>query len=396
MDAGIDANKSNDVCTYLDCIKSKLLLIEPLNVDAIAETFKIEHFIRTALEDVAKHAAATNKYLAFEPILRGSGRENTRTFFPDEFDYILHCTGLQKHISLIHFPYEKHQFLIARDANNTRKNKHLAKFFHAKFDHGAVAMPQRLKTAVFTKELYSCFECLSDVPFVDGDLRLVLVQPKHKQIGCLKFRWTGDVFKDMMISVDLVPSFKFEENFVIAKTEKDYREDGVELWTFSTCSFEQQSIGQLPKHIRDGFILAKALRIAKTFPQEIIEELSLETDHIDDYLTSYMLKQLVLYCREQAQTYHEPAQIAHLLYSYIEMRLRCHGSILTYFHEEDAVFECTQTMNTPPDEWQPCCFKRRLLLRMVQWILRLLRVYCTARGLACAVYSRRSSHMQRT
>ena len=192
----------------------------------------------------------------------------------------------------------------------------------------------------------------------------------------MTFQWHGDVFKDMKITVDTVPSFKRNSRYVIAKGNTIFRDTNLDVWNVSTCVLEQEAISQLPQHVRQGFVFAKGLRIARLFPADLIKELSLETDSIDSYLTSYMLKQALLFSQAQAQACTGPEQVAQVLYAFLKQRLTDHGSIHAFFNDTDVMFECDDALDTPPSERRACCVKRHHLLSLIQWLLRLLDVYC--------------------
>ena len=92
-DGVIDAPDRESVRSHLDRIKNKLMA--PKSAEYKAEVLEIKTAINDVITYVAEHTARTSKHLSFIPILRGSSREGTRAFYPDEFDYILHCTEME-------------------------------------------------------------------------------------------------------------------------------------------------------------------------------------------------------------------------------------------------------------------------------------------------------------
>ena len=152
------------------------------------------------------------------------------------------------------------------------------------------------------------------------------------------------------------------------------------------CDQEYSFIRQLPVCACQGYKLAKGLRVARLFPTSIVDALADEVDSTEDYLTSYMLKQALIHCFQHAVIYTTPQQVAQLLYSYLETRLRCHGTLPCFFNRNEKLVDCDDALETPPGEQRACCYKRHLLLRVVKFVLRMLDTYCVDKGLVSARY----------
>ena len=100
------------------------------------------------------------------------------------------------------------------------------------------------------------------------------------KIACLHLLWNGDVFKNMIIYIDLVPAFKLPDDFqperslpltaskitpplphhAIAKASRHTYDEKNNMFSYSFALHENVFIENLPTNIRRGYMRAKSLR----------------------------------------------------------------------------------------------------------------------------------------
>ena len=141
--------------------------------------------------------------------------------------------------------------------------------------------------------------------FQDTDLYHDWAFLERKDITALHLRWYGEHYKDMPISIDLVPCIEFED----FKPAKLASHDGAGEFKYyvlpkrvhhaetETCSFpvasttvEQALMKNVSPWIREGYKLAKAIRLTSLITQECAVELTEDVTNIHDCVKTYMLK----------------------------------------------------------------------------------------------------------
>ena len=98
--------KSNGHKLTRDVIISKFKQMEKRvsEISINPEKDKVHDMIQSLFLDLSQDVRALNPLYAFTPNLVGSGRENTRPFLPNEFDYHLICTEIRRCVDIICAP----------------------------------------------------------------------------------------------------------------------------------------------------------------------------------------------------------------------------------------------------------------------------------------------------
>ena len=130
---------------------------------------------------------------------------------------------------------------------------------------------------------------------------------------------------------------------------------------------EHEMMRFLPKHIRNGFILAKAVRIASISQPDNLESFELEeTINADDVITSFVLKACFLDRCGHSSDYDESKtslEVAETIYE--QLRNSLNKKLLVSSYTLERPVDCTECDN---DEYG-CCKQRKLMLAMVEKIL---------------------------
>ena len=166
-----------------------------------------------------------------------------------------------------------------------------------------------------------------------------------RDVSCLNFIWRGKVYKDMKIKVDIVPAFKIEEfmpaftyahnatYYTFCKEQSSMHHDERWLCPVAFSDIELRLIQNLPESAKNGFTMAKGLRVASLFPQNIIAQFQ-EVYCLQDTLKTYILKTSLIYCyftlfRERNVLSKE--DWAYLIIRHLELRLLTNGFLPTLF-----------------------------------------------------------------
>ena len=212
------------------------------------------------------------------------------------------------------------------------------------------------------------------------------------KIACVHLMWTGDVFGNTMVCVDLVPAFALPPSFepatelplptanqpchIVAKKSRHsssrQREDF--LFSYSYALHENECMIQLPAELRQGYTLAKALRIAAISKPTDIDGLVLDMEkeyNNEDIITSYMLKTcLFTVYKEHAETnnlYGTVRAWTERVYKRLHKAVR-HRKLPTYYGD-GVLFQCKEST----DDKNVCCQDRLLIMRMCDAILNWLQ-----------------------
>ena len=203
--------------------------------------------------------------MSFTPKLVGSANEETRPFYPDEYDYLLIFTELRKCVT------------IRQDEKNlTTCQFRLSKYGKTKaFLQKYVAQNGDFDLFLFKIGFDFTIRNTLRYLFDQKTRRFGQTNLYHdwafietKEITTLHLRWYGDEYKDMPISIDLVPCIKFDD-FKPAKSASYWGVDD----KVACC------------HVALDWVRADAERLGKC-----IEKLRAIVTNIHDCLKTHMLK----------------------------------------------------------------------------------------------------------
>ena len=267
-------------------------------------------------------------FLAFTPVTSGSMREETKTFSPNEFDLTLaikNTTGLEIENK------ETSRSLVK--VNDTADRRWLGLCIK----DTNVLCPTKLKHK-FNMAMKKCVRTKAATHHVSSfSFSEYSIQEKDK-IPCMHFLYRSSSFKDLLISMDFViglahPNYKIQYKlpiqneeetkackfYVIPKvSERKLLNSENAYFLVSYADLESRFVNCLPDHVKTGFIFAKAARNAKLcrLPR-VLSERVLEPIHVDEFITTYMLKT----CLMTGMSQHSPRQWTTLRISSTNQRL---------------------------------------------------------------------------
>ena len=199
----------------------------------------------------------------------------------------------------------------------------------------------------------------------------------RNKISGLQMTWNGQRFQGLVINIDLVPAFQhpdlkrqlrlvgeWDRFFLLAKCSR--HASGVQnRFHLSYCQAEQCIMDQLPKYIKDGYIVSKAVRVATIAGQGInLDQLDIIDDiRTDEYVTSYKLKNSLLtlvhnpYLRNKI----DKNKYAWALAIITDLEENLVKKEVHAWHHYSYLVNCTDChMN------RACCQKRLVTLRLVK------------------------------
>ena len=286
------------------------------------ETRMIFNSVCQAMTNICGRVSEIMQY-KFKCILSGSVAENTKCFELDEFDFIFDCQQAvndQQWISITQNVYSSIDSIIRFEFPST------------------LIKSQKLRILSFL--------------FRD-------------KISCIHMMWERNRFEKLDIFVDVIVCFK-EEYFV--KCSRHLIGDASYKLTEHTKKNKQ--IRSLPSHIRTGLILAKAVRLASIAKPSNLEEFDLEEIiNVDDIITSFVLKAAMFERNEYNPEYNKLStsfDVAVTVYENLRSGLNI-GLIVTC-NGKDRPIDCTKC-----DHEYGCCKQRKLMLAMVETILKWLK-----------------------
>ena len=232
--------------------------------------------------------------------LDGSFRENTKCFAPDEFDFIFVLENYRKDSfeNICHFSRACYNFLDILIRNG---------------DSDVTSSDQRLTTKALLHE---------------------------KKIAIVHLHWKGEIgqkYENLDIFCDLAICNKTETE--VAKFSRYLPLERAK--PKKTCHInEKYMIRKLSPVIRNGLILAKALRISvKNYQNPQITEVSLSGDKV---LTSFLLKSVLFENSKPSrkiQNCKTAFEVAKTIYEKAKVKLETKNSLRCYYSEE-SVFIC--------------------------------------------------------
>ena len=199
----------------------------------------------------------------------------------------------------------------------------------------------------------------------DPRLQLVCLRFGNK-ISSLLFKWKGIEFPDLDIKVDVAVCDKIE----IAKQSR-FMEDDYIGHKRHKCSELSQLMSGLKRHEKQGFILAKAVRIASIAQPDNLDSFDLEENiNVDDVITSFLLRMCLPNEKDNKDEFEDcstPHAVALKIYEILLQALQVRKlkseflREFVYFCSNQDGYECTVERG--------CCKRRRFMIAMVEKII---------------------------
>ena len=214
-------------------------------------------------------------------------------------------------------------------------------------------------------------------------------------------KWRGETYKDMTISVDLVPAVLCERLYSLfcprsreCRFYVFFKYKSEDCFPVDHSDVELKSICQLPENVRKGYAFAKAIRLTSLLPKGFLEYIQVYDIH--SCLRTYLLKVCLLFLTERLCVLHHsyefsnllPCKWAYLLYHHLYARL-LDGEIPIWFNVDpifvtrlkaEIVFQCYHPLDISTEEAAPCCIKQRALLAMTKLYINALNRFCEQQG----------------
>ena len=306
-------DRSNSLSIVTDC----RLFLKSAETDKIVQ--KVTECVKLITTFVSKLLN-----LKFESSLSGSFAETTKCFGPDEFDFTLGC--LHK--------LEENEDGIPKDQDLALK-------------------------------VYACIDSIirnAKNGFDFGNLTIESLLYGNK-ISSIHMLWNGKEMKRLDITVDLAVCYK---NIIFKGTRYYMVNRRIRITNHIK---EQQMIRKLPLYIRNGLILAKAVRIANIAHPENIERFELqETIKTDDVISSFILKACLFGKDKHKEVFNEcltPHDVATTIYELLQKYL-LEKKIESEYSQEKPL-ECSKCQVE-----RGCCKRRKIMLAIVEKILQWL------------------------
>lgn len=279
MQEEVENMQSEDFCLNSDPNRSlQKLLKSPVigKLPEIAEASEVKLAVSKVIERVAGKVAKTFPLFTFKPDISGSVSEGTKCGFPDEFDFI--CTMVKlcecfQQPSVTSSPpmfcqlqikpefcLSDHEILPYMDKDNSLRSAKLINDFS-----------DQLTRAFFEREIWE------DIWTLVPESACLMAANATK----ITLKWHGHVYKDMLINVDIVPALHFPNfwpmnvsdaallnsqvknkgvHVVMALHGERFFKSGEKHFRLSFSLAETELFQSLPGHVRQGYILAKAVR----------------------------------------------------------------------------------------------------------------------------------------
>ena len=341
-----------------------------------AEKKLILQTVKTFMEFTSKEISKINPLFRFRPIQVGSSKEGTRSYMPDEFDFMLFCEEIQPYlkVSIIKTEVLPQVFINVRQNGfrsllpylNNDNSFDFMKFkdeMDVYFETAALAVVQNGQCGgnIFIDE--NCFE--------------------KRNISCITLQWRGQYYHDMPIKIDIVPVLQCPETlksltkqpcklYIFCKGENVYFEQPAYKIAYSEV--ELKLIKELPAPAKQALKLAKGLRVTRMFPQDIIDQLC-EVYSIEDCLKTYMLKMSLLICFEANRGNKDMESLSkeewvYMVFIHLEYSLYHYGIIPSMFAlaTEDHLFYCRESKDIKIEHERRCCVERKNLLLLVAFL----------------------------
>ena len=344
---------------------------------------------------LASEVCSLDPLFEFRPILVGSGKEKTRPYLPNEFDYHLVLLQITKQVNIYYRVFIIKNNIVKSKSNVYPKLHSFAtddKLRLLKIKAHIESLIRNATQNVFNKNRHT-------------QLNIEKAFLEVKSISRLHLKWRGKVSKDMPIYIDLIPTFPLESYNcyidVFREPQNNYV-DKSKYYLFWKClnstdltnqiafnDTEHRLISQLPPSAKQGFIYAKSLRIRDLIPQNVCRRL-IHVDNLEESLKTYFLKTILFFCAIFIKQTHPrmtlvPLQWTYFVYKQLETRLEI-GNIRNLFAWIDvtgntSLVYCHCSRDLTPDEFKPCCVKRHDLLVITRWLIHVIEVVCEDTGI---------------
>ena len=265
--------------------------------------------------------------------ISGSMLENTKCFLPNEFDYVFYTRASMK--------------------NDYQKG---------------------IKT-------YYCIDSLirsNHLSTQSSDPRLQLVCLCFgDKISHLRLKWSGNDFENLDIKVDIAVC-----NFSIISKYSRFMEDICTRICHQIVSYPMHENYQvntlmdgLKPHEKQGFILAKAVRIASIAQPDNLNSFDLEEKiNIDDVITSFLLRMCLPNEKDNTDEFKEcstPHAVALKIYEILCQSLKSRHLQSKLLNTE--IYFCKNIYNCSFE--RGCCKRRRFMIAIVEKIIIFLQTY---------------------
>ncbi|XP_067034985.1 uncharacterized protein [Acropora muricata] len=279
------------------------------------EEKEVEKAVTKLIERVAVKVCKNCPLFSFEPKLSGSLSEGTKCGLPDEFDFLCTMRELSKvfldpvvdssppmfgQLQLRPEIYlSDHNVLQYADKDKSLRSAKLME-----------DLTEELNRAFLEKGIWEDMPGLSPVSFFE----------KKANATTTRISWHGHLFKDMLISIDLVPAVYFPNfwppnvsqtalltpkiknngtHVVFALHNNQFFKCQKKHFRLSFSLAETEIFRTLPEQVRLGYVLAKAIRNSYVCPQ-IAPKKSLPTSSGPQLQCSTEKDQKVIDCFEQS------------------------------------------------------------------------------------------------
>ena len=342
--------------------------------------------IQQLLCDISKEVSQINQLYTFKAMQVGSSMEGTRPFRPDEFIFLLICTEIIRYLEIS-------QHIESHTSVSIKLLDPLCPIILQKqwimqggyFNFVEYSWYLRRQIYIVLKHL---FQTGSYGPY----LYIESLFHGLAEIPCIHLKWRGPVYKDMSITIDLVPALRIRNyNPKIAFVNEPceyytfpkgifFHSKGYSLWPVAFSEVELKLVCSLPEQARSGLKLAKGVRIRELFPKKVVQLLH-NVSSLDDCLKTYMLKTNVIVLSKVVPkaTKFDDVQWAYMTYALVVQRLLLLGSIPHIFdvspqHNIFTVFACRHDTDIPCEEERKCCIQRKNLVIIALNIREVLRI----------------------
>lgn len=264
----------------------KKLLNSPVigQLQEITETQDIKSSVRKVIERVATIVSKAYPLFTFVPEVSGSVSEGTKCGFPDEFDFLCKMVKLSECFQepdVESSPPMFCQLQLKPDLCLSASDQIMQYVDEDKSLRSAKLVndfSDQLNRAFFAEEIWY------DIPSL-APLSVCLMGANATKIT---LKWCGQVYRDLLISVDIVPALHFPRfwppdvcetpllhakvkgkgiHVVMALHAESFFKSGEKHFRLSFSLAETAIFQALPEHVHSGYILAKAVRSTYVCPQ---------------------------------------------------------------------------------------------------------------------------------
>ena len=330
------------------------------------------------------------------PVLVGSAKENTRSFAPDEYDFLIVFEAITQYFDINEI-LGQFLFRLKPSFERTCANiSYLTEYENIKYlnPHDFRKRLNSIVCRIMHMDVSSLWKPIQ-IPLnasrtgyhLSRDSRLTInpvgFYTEKPGFSTINLEWKGNYFRSMQINVDIVPAFPYNETITLP--HHDFISGFEQLYIivhgypigyqFGFSAIENGLILSLPPYVQEGYRYAKAMRCA--FVLSGTTELE-QINNYEDLITSYMLKtSLFFVTRDSVRNYSShstnPIHWAMRIYTKLQEFLEEHGRVPNFFlndeNKEDR--ECLFRIN--PKQIYLRVRERRNMLLAIETILDFLR-----------------------